>query len=117
MAHQKYLESAGTNVSKKTVSNAFNIHAMREMTGILFAGINKFLDGFLRFLHSDSSPSFEKRFLRDRFNSTSSSNINYHLTIKQAEKEDNVHNVCTLSSLSLSLRAQGSNRRTGLHTA
>uniref|UniRef100_A0A3Q4I6J6 Ig-like domain-containing protein n=1 Tax=Neolamprologus brichardi TaxID=32507 RepID=A0A3Q4I6J6_NEOBR len=48
----------------------------------------------LRFLHSDSSPSFGTGFSSDRFNSKSSSNIDYQFIIKRAETGDSAVYYC-----------------------
>ncbi|XP_025762047.1 immunoglobulin lambda-1 light chain-like isoform X6 [Oreochromis niloticus] len=48
----------------------------------------------LRFHHSDSSPSFGTGFSSDRFNSKSSSNIDYQFIIKRAETGDSTVYYC-----------------------
>ncbi|XP_031168700.1 immunoglobulin lambda-1 light chain-like isoform X1 [Sander lucioperca] len=48
----------------------------------------------LRFLHSGSSLSFGSGFSSDRFNSKSSSNIDYQFIIKQAETGDSAQYYC-----------------------
>ncbi|CAI5675600.1 unnamed protein product [Oreochromis niloticus] len=48
----------------------------------------------LRFRHSDSSPSFGTGFSSDRFNSKSSSNIDYQFIIKRAEAGDSAVYYC-----------------------
>uniref|UniRef100_A0AAZ1X8D7 Ig-like domain-containing protein n=1 Tax=Oreochromis aureus TaxID=47969 RepID=A0AAZ1X8D7_OREAU len=48
----------------------------------------------LRFHHSDSSLSFGTGFSSDRFNSKSSSNIDYQFIIKQAETGDSAVYYC-----------------------
>nr|XP_023008706.2 immunoglobulin lambda-1 light chain isoform X1 [Maylandia zebra] len=48
----------------------------------------------LRFLHSSSSPSFGTGFSSDRFNSKSSSNIDYQFIIKRAETGDSAVYYC-----------------------
>ncbi|XP_020502443.2 immunoglobulin lambda-1 light chain isoform X1 [Labrus bergylta] len=48
----------------------------------------------LRFYHSDSSPGFGSGFSSDRFNSKSSSNIDYQFIIKRAETGDSAVYFC-----------------------
>uniref|UniRef100_A0A4W6G1N7 Ig-like domain-containing protein n=1 Tax=Lates calcarifer TaxID=8187 RepID=A0A4W6G1N7_LATCA len=48
----------------------------------------------LRFYHSHSSPSFGTGFSSDRFNSKSSSNIDYQFIIKRAEAGDSAVYYC-----------------------
>ncbi|XP_065820959.1 immunoglobulin lambda-1 light chain-like isoform X1 [Labrus bergylta] len=48
----------------------------------------------LRFHHSDSSPDFGSGFSSDRFNSKSSSNIDYQFIIKRAETGDSAQYFC-----------------------
>ncbi|XP_067426699.1 immunoglobulin lambda-1 light chain-like isoform X2 [Thunnus thynnus] len=48
----------------------------------------------LKFHHSDSSPSFGTGFSSDRFNSRSSSNIDYQFIIKRAEAGDSAVYYC-----------------------
>ena len=48
----------------------------------------------LRFYHSHSSPSFGTGFSSDRFNSKSSSTIDYQFIIKQAETGDSAVYYC-----------------------
>ena len=48
----------------------------------------------LRFLHSDSSPEFGTGFSSDRFNSKTSSNIDYQFIIKRAETGDSAVYFC-----------------------
>uniref|UniRef100_A0AAX7VCF9 Ig-like domain-containing protein n=1 Tax=Astatotilapia calliptera TaxID=8154 RepID=A0AAX7VCF9_ASTCA len=48
----------------------------------------------LRFHHSSSSPSFGTGFSSDRFNSKSSSNIDYQFIIKRAETGDSAVYYC-----------------------
>ncbi|XP_060882630.1 immunoglobulin lambda-1 light chain-like isoform X2 [Labrus mixtus] len=48
----------------------------------------------LRFYHSHSSPSFGSGFSSDRFNSKSSSNIDYQFIIKRAETGDSAQYFC-----------------------
>ncbi|KAG8006924.1 Immunoglobulin lambda variable 1-51, partial [Nibea albiflora] len=48
----------------------------------------------LRFYHSDSSPSFGSGFSSDRFNSKTSSNIDYQFIIKRAEAGDSAVYYC-----------------------
>ncbi|XP_034750920.1 immunoglobulin lambda-1 light chain-like isoform X5 [Etheostoma cragini] len=48
----------------------------------------------LRFYHSHSSPSFGSGFSSDRFNSKSSSNIDYQFIIKQTETGDSAQYYC-----------------------
>ncbi|KAK2808521.1 hypothetical protein Q5P01_000622 [Channa striata] len=48
----------------------------------------------LRFLHGSSSPTFGSGFSSDRFNSKSSSNIDYQFIIKHAEAGDSAVYYC-----------------------
>lgn len=48
----------------------------------------------LRFYHSESSPSYGTGFSSDRFNSKSSSNIDYQFIIKQTEAGDSAQYFC-----------------------
>uniref|UniRef100_A0A672Y925 Ig-like domain-containing protein n=1 Tax=Sphaeramia orbicularis TaxID=375764 RepID=A0A672Y925_9TELE len=48
----------------------------------------------LRFYHSHSSPSYGTGFSSDRFNSKTTSNIDYQLIIKRAEAGDSAQYFC-----------------------
>ena len=54
----------------------------------------KTLQYVLKFYHSHSSPSFGTGFSSDRFNSKSSSNIDYQFIIKQSETGDSAQYFC-----------------------
>ncbi|KAG8006926.1 Immunoglobulin lambda variable 3-21, partial [Nibea albiflora] len=50
----------------------------------------------LKFYHSHSSPKFGSGFSSDRFNSTTSSNIDYQFIIKRAEAGDSAVYYCQI---------------------